>query len=308
MAGADILTAATYQMTPQGLELHRAMQPSDADRELVQAVVLARTAAVGRVNSVCSAFDGTQFGEKCAACSVSMGFVAASVGCFGAYLADGSEYCCRYSSTSVDQLLEWHTRRFRVLEASGADFIACETIPCINEAKALTSLCCSAAAKGPSETKGPSAMKGKWISLACKSSEVLNSGESIEDYLRWLEDSAPFIDQFAVEETLKSLNNLAVGVNCCDPFLVTDVLATIKEFSRKGRPLVAYPNTGKEWCECAGNGKERGYYIDSSGLSDHSFAILAEEWAMAGAKVIGSCCTSTPNTTRYIALQLHKEK
>jgi hypothetical protein len=61
--------------------------------------------------------------------------VAASVGPYGAYLADGSEYSGRYG-LSRPQLADFHARRLAVLLESGPDLVACETIPCVLEAAA----------------------------------------------------------------------------------------------------------------------------------------------------------------------------
>ena len=63
-------------------------------------------------------------------------WVAASVGPYGAALADGSEYRGDYGLT-VRELREWHRPRLEILADSGADVLALETIPCLAEAEAL---------------------------------------------------------------------------------------------------------------------------------------------------------------------------
>ncbi|MFS7975010.1 putative selenocysteine Se-methyltransferase [Helianthus anomalus] len=56
--------------------------------------------------------------------------VAASVGSYGAYLADGSEYSGDYGDAmNLEFLKGFHRRRVQVLAESGADLIAFETIP-----------------------------------------------------------------------------------------------------------------------------------------------------------------------------------
>ncbi len=67
---------------------------------------------------------------------VALPVVAASIGPYGAYLADGSEYRGDYDITE-DQLYEFHLSRWRVLAASEADLLACETIPSGREAAVL---------------------------------------------------------------------------------------------------------------------------------------------------------------------------
>jgi homocysteine S-methyltransferase len=63
-------------------------------------------------------------------------FVAASIGCYGAYLADGSEYTGNYKLTK-EQLKVWHRKRLAVIAKAEPDVFACETIPCLVEAAAL---------------------------------------------------------------------------------------------------------------------------------------------------------------------------
>ena len=56
--------------------------------------------------------------------------VAASVGSYGAFLADGSEYSGIYGDLiTLETLKDFHRRRVQVLAESGADIIAFETIP-----------------------------------------------------------------------------------------------------------------------------------------------------------------------------------
>ena len=65
--------------------------------------------------------------------------VAASVGPYGAYLADGSEYKGDYD-LDIAGLIEFHKKRWHLLANSGADFLMCETIPSHTEALAYLSL------------------------------------------------------------------------------------------------------------------------------------------------------------------------
>lgn len=56
--------------------------------------------------------------------------VAGSVGPYGACQHDGSEYHGNYvDHMTHEELMEWHQPRVRELLASGADILACETIP-----------------------------------------------------------------------------------------------------------------------------------------------------------------------------------
>lgn len=68
--------------------------------------------------------------------------VAASIGCYGAALADGSEYRGHYGDSIGHRgLREWHKERLDVLAgADGVDFLLFETIPCLAEVRAVLSL------------------------------------------------------------------------------------------------------------------------------------------------------------------------
>lgn len=67
--------------------------------------------------------------------------IAGSVGSFGAFLADGSEYngsfIDDYSSKKIEQ---WHQPRIEALVDGGVDLLAFETLPSIHEAKILLKL------------------------------------------------------------------------------------------------------------------------------------------------------------------------
>lgn len=68
--------------------------------------------------------------------------VAASIGCYGAAIADGSEYRGDYgSSIGWLELKAWHKERLEVLAgAKGIDFVLFETVPCLAEVRAILSL------------------------------------------------------------------------------------------------------------------------------------------------------------------------
>ncbi|KAL7628523.1 AdoMet-homocysteine methyltransferase [Parahypoxylon ruwenzoriense] len=77
--------------------------------------------------------------------------VALSLGPYGACMIPSQEYSGKYDAehNSVDQLLDWHRARFRLFEQidrlrSRIGFIAFETVPKINEIKAVRKLFASA--------------------------------------------------------------------------------------------------------------------------------------------------------------------
>src|SRR5690242_19556646 len=137
-AGARVATTASYQATVEGFAA-RGIGPRDSEALLRQSVEVALDAR-DRVDA--ERRDGVAR------------FVAASIGPYGAMLADGSEYRGRYGRT-VEQLRDFHRPRLRVLATTGADVLALETIPELEEAVALAELV--------AETPRAAA----WVSFSC---------------------------------------------------------------------------------------------------------------------------------------------
>lgn len=142
-------------------------------------------------------------------------WVAASVGPYGAMLADGSEYRGRYG-LSVDALERFHRPRLEVLAGARPDVLALETVPDADEATALLR-----------------AVRGlgvpAWLSYTVDG-ERTRAGQPLEEAF------APAADADEV---------IAVGVNCCAP---EDVDGAIRIAARvTGKPVVVYPNSGEAW-------------------------------------------------------------
>lgn len=171
----------------------KGMAESEAEAMFRKATTLALRARNQRVST------STSFGPA---------LVAASIGCYGAHLANGSEYFGRYDA-NVRQITAWHKRKFEVLRAASAaearpDLVVFETIPCVDEAKAIAALLGGAEVGGCSDGVGvtdsgadEAVARGSaasscagWVSFACKDGATLNSGEPLEDALRALNDPA----------------------------------------------------------------------------------------------------------------------
>ncbi|HZZ79492.1 MAG TPA: homocysteine S-methyltransferase [Gemmataceae bacterium] len=244
VAGADVATTASYQATIPGL-MRRGLtrdQAADVLRLSVQLAQLAR-----------DEIDRTKL-------------VAASIGCYGAFLHDGSEYRGDYG-LSVAQLIDWHRPRVDILADSGADLLACETVPSLAEGEALVKLlnehpCTSA-----------------WLSFSCKDERSLCHGEPFAEAVA-LADAAP--------------NIIAVGVNCTLPRHIEGLLSIAVGVTTK--PLVAYPNSGETWDAA----EHRWHATDA----EPDWGDCVQRWYRAGARLIGGCCRTTPATIRAIATAL----
>lgn len=191
-AGADVAITASYQASAAGFAEH-GLSEGRTRRLLRRSVDLAREAAA----------------------RAGGGRVAASVGPYGAYLADGSEYRGRYGLT-VRELTAFHRPRLEMLAEAGPDLIALETVPDVDEAVAL--LAALDAVDVPA-----------WLSYTVADGRT-RAGQSFED-------------AFAVAAGDDRV--VGVGVNCCAPDEVISAVDAVREIA--GKLAVAYPNSGHSW-------------------------------------------------------------
>jgi homocysteine S-methyltransferase len=192
--------------------------------------------------------------------------IAASIGCYGAYLHDGSEYRGDYG-VSVSQLIDWHRPRVEILADAGADLLACETVPCLIEAEALVKLL----------SEFPHVIA--WLSFSCRDERRLCHGESFVEAVQLANDTG---------------NVIAVGVNCTAPRYIDGLLDAGARIATK--PLVVYPNSGETW-DAVGH-----CWQGTTAEPDWSAGV--RRWHRAGARLIGGCCRTTPETIRQIAAAL----
>ena len=137
--------------------------------------------------------------------------VAASIGPYGAALADGSEYKGNYGITK-SFLKDFHARRLEVLISTSPDLLALETMPDTFEVEVLLELL--------SDCPIP-----YWVSYSCKAGNQTNAGQSF------------------TEAVSLAKNAMAVGINCTAPELITDLLLSAEGI----KPFVVYPNSGRSW-------------------------------------------------------------
>lgn len=197
-AGAQVLITASYQATFEGFGRH-GIDPERTGALLARSVELARRAA--------GAARRADAGREV--------WVAASVGPYGAMLADGSEYRGRYGLT-VAELERFHRPRVAALAAAGPDVLAVETVPDLDEAEAVVRVA--------EETGLP-----LWLSYSVAGGRT-RAGQ-------------PLAEAFAVAAGREAV--VAVGVNCCDPAEAEEAVRLAAEVT--GKPAVVYPNSGEGW-------------------------------------------------------------
>ena len=195
-AGAEVATTASYQASVSGFE-RAGMSRGEAESLLCRSVTLAREVRDELAG------DGRRL------------LVAASVGPYGAVLADGSEYRGRYGLTPAE-LRAFHLPRLELLASAGPDLLAVETIPDLDEAAVLVDLL--------DEIGVPA-----WLSYSCDGIAT-RAGQ-------------PLAEAFAVVAASTAV--VASGVNCCAPDDVLPALEVARTVT--GKPGVAYPNSGQGW-------------------------------------------------------------
>jgi homocysteine S-methyltransferase len=248
-AGADVIITASYQATIAGFQA-RGLSEADAIALLRRAVNLAREA-----RDQFWADEANRIGRL-------RPLVAASVGPYGAYLADGSEYSGEYG-LSESQLVDFHRRRWHLLVESGPDLLACETIPSGPEARALARLL----------PETPST--GAWFSFTGSDGRHISDGTPFAEIVRMLDPLAQVV---------------AVGINCTPPRYVPDLVAEARRVTEK--PIVVYPNSGETYDVA------QKIWLGLSVPED--FATQSVRWREAGADLIGGCCRTGPAHIRQI--------
>jgi homocysteine S-methyltransferase len=195
-AGAQVATTASYQASEDGLTA-AGYDAATARRLITRSVRLAK--------NVRDEFADDRPGL----------LVAASIGPYGAFLADGSEYIGRYG-VSAARLRDFHRPRLELLAAAGPDMFAVETIPDSNEAEVLVPLL---------DQIGVPA----WFSYSVRGGSTC-AGQPLDEAYGVLAGSRAI---------------MAAGVNCSDQ---ADVLGAVQRATAAtGLPAVAYPNRGGTW-------------------------------------------------------------
>lgn len=250
IAGADCAITASYQATVEGFA-RRGLNEAEALRLIgtsVQIAVTARDEFWGKLENRLNRPKP---------------LVAGSVGPYGAFLADGSEYRGGYTLTE-EELMDFHRPRMKALVDAGADILACETTPCLPEAKAIARLL--------EEFPGTYA----WISFSAKDGLHISDGTQVAECAEWLDQH----DQVA-----------AVGINCTPP---EHILSLIKEIqSHTVKPIIVYPNSGEEY-----DAVTKTWQGASSG---NTYGDSAHHWYERGARLIGGCCKTKPEDIKGIA-------
>ncbi len=272
-AGADCCISASYQATIPGF-----MRQGLSEEEAIRLIRLSVQLVMEARDGFWEAQGGGGAGEQGRIRDWETGrlgdwrleirggrlrpLVAASVGPYGAYLANGAEYTGDYD-LDEDGLVDFHRQRWHILADSGADILACETIPSFAEARALSRLL----AETPE--------RFAWFSFSCRDGRHISDGTP-------LALCAEYLSQF--EQVA------AVGINCTAPRYIPDLIREVTAVTDK--PVIVYPNSGETYD--AAENRWLGEAVPAE------FGTFSREWRKLGAALIGGCCRTGPAHIRQI--------
>jgi len=239
-AGAQCLITASYQATVAGFK-SIGLSDEQAKALIISSVQLAKRAV-------------DEFVEDNP--STEKPFIAASIGPYGASLADGSEYHGDYN-VSDEVLKAHHQAQIALLATTTADLFACETIPSLQEARVLKALL-------------EKEMKPAWLSFSCKNGKQLNDGIRIED---------------CVKEFSHTNTPFALGINCTNPKYIVELIERIKN-TCPDKFIVVYPNSGENY--------DPQYKTWHGTSTPNECGQAAKDWLQAGAHILGGCCRMGP--------------
>ena len=171
--------------------------------------------------------------------------------------AGEERYDWAYTPIDRNGLLEFHRRRWEFLAVSGADLIACETIPSRPEAGVLLGLL--------RDTPD----RWAWMSFSCRDGTHLSDGSRLAE---------------AAEECEAEPRVAAVGINCTSPEFIASLIAEARKGTAK--PILVYPNSGERY-----NARTKSW---AAAPCQVNWKELSGEWARLGAAGIGGCCRVGP--------------
>ncbi|KAL5116800.1 AdoMet-homocysteine methyltransferase [Pleosporales sp. CAS-2024a] len=279
-AGANIVITASYQASLPGLVKHLNLSEAEAANVVRKSVELAMAARDEYIKGI---LEGEELGGRRGDSEAEIKseealrkklFVAGSVGPYGAFLADGSEYRGDYV-VGKEEMKAFHRGRVQALVAAGVHVLACETIPSKRETEALLELLTH-------EFKDTEA----WFTFTLRDDGHISDGTPLADIASLFEG----VDQV-----------VGIGFNCVPDDVALAALKKLKPLA-KSATLVVYPNSGEQW-----NAKTREW----EGTKTEEGSTLAHktvEWVSAGARLIGGCCRTTPEDIRTMSEALQGDQ
>ena len=191
--------------------------------------------------------------------------IVGSLGPYGSYLSDGSEYTGDYNLSNIDYYQFHQTRIDRLVEKGIVDFVF-ETVPNFNEIKALVEFIIP---KYPTCTF--------WISVTVNAEGDLSDGtpfDKVCEYIALHHNEVPVF-----------------GINCSHVSAVNKALD--KGLQDLPQTLALYPNGGAIYDANEKIWQDEG---DTSAILES-----IPTWISKGVTIIGGCCQTTPEDIKQIA-------
>lgn len=205
--------------------------------------------------------------------------VALSIGCYGAVLANGAEYTGNYGDMTVQQLIDFHTKRLGIFLSSGAqvDMVIFETIPSFLEAQAIQQVVSN-------WNNDDVVLPPVAVAFQCRSEDQIADG-------------TPVIQALQVLNDVKHI--FAIGINCTKPKYVEQLFALVHGFNQEqnnDKALITYPDGGEEWDAVARS------WNSTAKLPEEAFGcMMAKCIKRYGPKVlVGGCCGTGPTHIKNI--------
>ncbi|MDH4961070.1 homocysteine S-methyltransferase [Ligilactobacillus salivarius] len=252
-AGADLIITDTYQANVQAFE-KVGYSEKEARNLIKKAVKIAQKARDDYENKA---------GKH--------NYIAGTIGPYGAYLANGSEYRGDYE-LSTKEYQQFHLPRIEELATTGVDILAIETQPKLDEVLAIIELL---------KEKYP--QQKVYVSYTLSDDDTISDGTPLPRAIHALEDY---------------LQVIAVGINCVKLELVEPALKNMKEITDKH--LIVYPNSSAVY-----DPKSKTW---SQPKTSATFEELIPNWYDAGARIIGGCCTTGPKEIKTVADFIKRNK
>ncbi|MCR5448232.1 MAG: homocysteine S-methyltransferase [Solobacterium sp.] len=240
-AGADCGITCSYQASVRGL-MEAGYSEAEAESLIIRSVELFKEARDQWYRE-----EGEASGRQYQLC-------LGSVGPYGAYLADGSEYTGSYSMDR-DMLRKFHYRRMELLHQAGADILLLETQPALEEALIEAEI---------AEELGAD----YWISFSCRDASHTCHGEAVSECAAILSKGHPHLRM--------------IGINCTDPDYIVPLIHELKKGT--DLPVAVYPNSGELYDPLTKTWTARKGSVD--------FETRALAYMAAGAAAVGGCCTT----------------
>ena len=280
-AGADLVTATSYQASASGFQRSLQCDAAEAARLLrltVEVAVQARD-EWWQVNA------HHQLRERPLVC--------ASIGSFGALLAGGEEYSGDYGDADWKEVEDTQRERIRaVVDVKGVDLLLLETLPNWEELQLLLTLL-------PDLTQQLPVL----VSLSTGDGRTMRDGTPLSTAFAFILDHSSTAAMPASSSVFPAV--VGLGVNCCSPQHAEAamqvargcVVAKFREVTESLSPsastpslplLLLYPNSGEDW-----DGRTK-RWTGRSWMEEEGVSQTVVRWYESGARIVGGCCRTGP--------------